>query len=191
MVNILHISSGGRGKDSLNYQLSAQIVTKLKTTDSTVTYRDLRENSPFVDERMISSYFTPADVRTDAQKEAIIASDEVVKQLMDHDIYVFGVPMYNFFVPANFKAWGDLAARSGVTFRYTNMGSEGLLKGKKAYIVITSGGTVMDSEMDFLTPWLRKFFGFLGVTDVRIFDAMGVGREKAIIARVEAEINNL
>ena len=106
------------------------------------------------------------------------------------DQIVFGVPVYNFTMPATLKAWADMVARAGTTFRYTPNGPEGLLAGKKAYIAVASGGTEIGSEIDFLTPWLRFFLGFLGITDVEIVAADGImgadGEDK--IARAHAAV---
>ncbi len=95
---------------------------------------------------------------------------------------MLGIPVYNFGVPATFKAWADLVARAGTTFKYGANGPEGLLSGKKAYLVAVSGGTPVGSDYDFMTPWLKFFLGFLGITDIEIIAADGImgkdGEEK-------------
>lgn len=101
---------------------------------------------------------------------------------------MLSLPVYNFTMPSTLKAWADLVARAGTTFRYTESGPEGLLTGKKAYVVIASGGTPIGSEIDFLTPWLRHFLGFLGITDVEIIAAdgiMGIDGEQKIEAAAQ------
>ncbi len=97
---------------------------------------------------------------------------------------VIGMPIYNFSMPAGFKAWSDLAARVGETFKYSENGPVGLLEGKKAYVAIASGGTKVDSEIDFLTPWLRHYLNFIGIDDVEIVQAEALNRngDKAIEA---------
>ncbi|MFT5574405.1 MAG: FMN-dependent NADH-azoreductase [Cryomorphaceae bacterium] len=109
-------------------------------------------------------------------------SDTIVKELIEADTLVIGIPIYNFSMPAGFKAWSDLAARVGETFSYTENGPVGLLEGKKAYIAVASGGTIVASEIDFLTPWLRHFLGFIGIQDVKIVQAEALNRngDKAI-----------
>jgi FMN-dependent NADH-azoreductase len=97
--------------------------------------------------------------------------------------------VYNFGPPASLKAWADLVARAGTTFRYTATGPEGLLTGKKAYLAIASGGTPMGSDIDFLSRWLIFFLGFLGITDVEMVAAdgiMGADGEAKIAAAKEA-----
>jgi FMN-dependent NADH-azoreductase len=102
---------------------------------------------------------------------------------------VIASPVYNFAAPATLKAWADLVARVGTTFRYTATGPEGLLTGKKAYLAIASGGTPMGSDIDFMSRWLTFFLGFIGITDVTMVAAdgiMGEGGEEKIAAAQEA-----
>ncbi|MGH1427458.1 MAG: FMN-dependent NADH-azoreductase [Arenicella sp.] len=175
MKKILHIDASGRRQGSQSRQLGLEVVESIQANDSKVTHRDVSQNLPFLNDTMIGSYFTPMSDRTDEQKQAIALSDVIVNELMEHDTYVIGVPIYNFSMPAALKAWADLAARVGLTFQYGENGPEGLLEGKKAYIVVTSGGTQVGSDIDFLTPWLRHYLGFIGVKDVEIINASGLG----------------
>ncbi|MFT5427258.1 MAG: FMN-dependent NADH-azoreductase [Gammaproteobacteria bacterium] len=98
------------------------------------------------------------------------------------DTLVIGIPIYNFSMPAGFKAWSDLGARVGETFKYTENGPVGLLEGKKAYIAVASGGTKVGSEIDFLTPWLRHYLGFIGIHEVKIVqaEALNSNGDKAV-----------
>ncbi len=175
MKKILHIDASGRRQGSQSRQLGLEVVESIQANDSKVTHRDVSQNLPFLNDTMIGSYFTPMSDRTDEQKQSITLSDVIVNELMEHDTYVIGVPIYNFSMPAALKAWADLAARVGLTFQYGENGPEGLLEGKKAYIVVTSGGTQVGSDIDFLTPWLRHYLGFIGVKDVEIINASGLG----------------
>jgi FMN-dependent NADH-azoreductase len=162
--------------------LSDQVIQKISNDQSTVTHRDVSQGLPFVDDLMIGAYFTQKAERNDHQNQAIALSDTIVKELMEADTLVIGIPIYNFSMPAGFKAWSDLAARVGETFKYTENGPEGLLEGKKGYIAVASGGTKIGSEIDFLTPWLRHFLGFIGIHDVEIVQAEALNSkgEKAI-----------
>jgi FMN-dependent NADH-azoreductase len=182
MNNILHIDASGRGKPSVSRQLSNEIVQKISSDQTNVTYRDVSQGLSFVDETMIGAYFTHKAERSDEQHQAIALSDTIVGELMDADTVVIGMPIYNFSMPAGFKTWSDLAARVGETFTYTENGPVGLLKGKKAYVAVTSGGTKVGSEIDFLTPWLRHFLGFIGIDDVEIVQAEAINRngDKAV-----------
>jgi FMN-dependent NADH-azoreductase len=103
---------------------------------------------------------------------------------------VFGVPMYNFGVPAQLKNWIDAISRAQVTFRYTANGPEGLLKGKKVYVALTRGGLYRDTPNDTQTPYLQTFFGFLGMTDVQFVYAEGLNmgpeaEQKALSSALE------
>ena len=170
-MKILHIDASARKGDSVTRKLSAQLVTRLAGDHGQVSYRDLNVGLPFVDEAKIEAYFTAPEARTDEHREAIAVSDTIVSELKNNDVLVIGVPIYNFSMPASFKAWADLAARVGETFRYTDTGPVGLLVTKKAYVVIASGGTKVDSQIDFLTPWLRHYLGFIGIKDVTVISA--------------------
>ncbi len=182
MNNILHIDASGRGKPSVSRQLSNEIVQKISSDQTTVTYRDVSQGLPFVDEMMIGAYYTQKTERSEEQHQAIALSNTIVEELMDADSVVIGMPIYNFSMPAGFKTWSDLAARVGETFNYTENGPVGLLEGKKAYVAVASGGTTVGSEIDFLTPWLRHFLGFIGINDVEIVQAEAINRngDKAV-----------
>ena len=101
----------------------------------------------------------------------LAASDALVEELRGADVVVIGSPIYNFGVPAALKAWVDMIARARLTFRYTPEGPRGLLDGKKAYVVIASGGVPVDSPVDFATPYLRQALRFVGITDVDVIAA--------------------
>ena len=182
MNNILHIDASGRGKPSVSRQLSNEIVQKISSDQTRVTYRDVSQGLSFVDELMIGAYYTQKAERSEEQHQAIALSDTIVEELMAADTVVIGMPIYNFSMPAGFKTWSDLAARVGETFQYTENGPVGLLEGKKAYVAVASGGTKVGSEIDFLTPWLRHFLGFIGIYDVEIVQAEAINRngEKAV-----------
>ncbi|MFT6408242.1 MAG: FMN-dependent NADH-azoreductase [Arenicella sp.] len=182
MNNILHIDASGRKTASVSRQLSNAIVEKVSNSQSSVVYRDVSQGLPFIDERMIGAYFTQSDERSDEQRQAIAISNTIVEELRAADIVVIGLPIYNFSMPAGFKAWSDLAARVGETFNYTEGGPIGLLENKKAYLAVASGGTEVGSEIDFLTPWLRHFLGFIGIHDVEFVEADALNRhgDKAI-----------
>jgi FMN-dependent NADH-azoreductase len=182
MNNILHIDASGRKTSSVSRKMSDKIIQNISSDRSTVTYRDVSQGLPFIDELMIGAYFTQKAERSEQQDQAIAISDTIVKELIEADTLVIGIPIYNFSMPAGFKAWSDLAARVGETFSYTENGPVGLLEGKKAYIAVASGGTIVASEIDFLTPWLRHFLGFIGIQDVKIVQAEALNRngDKAI-----------
>jgi FMN-dependent NADH-azoreductase len=186
---ILSIQSSGRREGSLTRQLSADVIKQL---GGSVFERDLMTSIPHVDEDWINSNFTPAKDRTSQQSATLAYSDELVAELQDADIVVLGVPIYNFGVPAAFKAWYDMVARVGVTFRYTETGPVGLLNDKKAIIVMASGGTPIGSEIDFASPWLKQALRFIGIEDVTIIAADATGRNiEAKLAAAQNEIKKL
>jgi FMN-dependent NADH-azoreductase len=138
-------------------------------------------NLPFVDEALIGAYYTPADKRTDEQKQHLALSDKLIAELLAADTIVIGLPMWNFGVPASFKAWIDLVARVGKTFRYTETGPVGLLDpATKLVLVVARGGYYSgDSPMnsyDQQEPYIRAVFGFLGLRDIHVVYAENQGR---------------
>lgn len=112
--------------------------------------------------------------RTEQQAQLAAIADALIDELQSADTLVISSPIYNFGVPASVKAWADLVARAGTTFKYTETGPVGLLEGKKAYITVASGGTPVGGEMDFMTSWLTFFLGFLGIKEVKVIAADGV-----------------
>ena len=172
-LRVLEVSASGRGKDSVSRMLSADLIDALEARHGSVdlTRRDLSHGIPFVDEAWINANFTAPEDRTGDQRAVLAGSDALVAELEAADAIVIAAPIYNFGVPAALKAWIDMIARARLTFRYTENGPEGLLQGKKAYVVIASGGVPVDSPMDFATPYLRQALAFVGITDVEIIAA--------------------
>lgn len=167
-MTILHIDSSARSEGSVTRELSAKIVSKL---GDTVIRRDLAMPIPQIDAAWVGANTTPADDRSAEQKEALALSDSLVAELQAADTIVIGTPIYNFGIPAALKAWVDQVARAGLTFRYTENGPEGLLSGKRAIIVIASGGTPAGAEIDFASGYMRHVLGFIGITDVELVAA--------------------
>ena len=154
-----------------------------------VTQRDLLDGLPLLDEEMIGAFFTPEGDRNEAQRSIIATSEALVAELEQADEVVVALPIYNFHVPAAFKAWIDLVARARRTFRYTPTGPEGLLADRPVTIILTSGGTRLHGPADFLTGWLRHVFGFLGLRDVRFVEADGLmGDAGGRLASARAQI---
>jgi FMN-dependent NADH-azoreductase len=193
-LQILEVSASGRQNDSVSRRLSAELIGALQQSAGEVRIqrRDLSEGIPLVDEDWIAANFTAPEDRSAAQRRTLSESDALVAELQAADVIVIGCPIYNFGVPAALKAWIDKVARARETFRYTDHGPEGLLKGKKAYIVVASGGVAVDSELDFATPYLRHALRFLGITDVDVVAAEllnSAGEQSVAAAR--AQISNL
>lgn len=172
-LKVLEITASGRNDGSVSRMLSADLIGALEARHGNIelTRRDLGKALPFVDEAWINANFTAAEERSDEQRAVLAASDALVAELKAADVLVIGAPIYNFGVPAALKAWIDMVARARLTFRYTENGPEGLLKGKRAYVVIASGGVPVDSAVDFATPYLRHALSFIGITDVEVIAA--------------------
>jgi FMN-dependent NADH-azoreductase len=172
-MNVLEVSASGRRADSVSRMLTQEIVDALESRSGKVelTRRDLSKGIPLVDEQWINANFTAEEERSDEQRDVLAQSDSLVGELQAADVIVIGSPIYNFGIPAALKAWVDMIARARLTFRYTPTGPEGLLTGKKAYVVIASGGVPVDSAVDFATPYLRQALGFVGITDVEVVAA--------------------
>ena len=122
-------------------------------------------------EDWIGANFTAAPERTAEQRETLALSDALLAELRQADVVLIGLPIYNFGVPASLKAWIDLVARVGETFRYSEAGPVGLLDGKRAIVTVASGGTERGSDIDFATGYIKHLLGFIGITDVSFVSA--------------------
>ena len=166
--NILQIDASARLNGSTTRQLTAKISDRL---GGTVTHRDLSDAIPQINETWVNANFTPADQRDATQIDTLSLSDQLVDELKAADTVVIGVPVYNFGIPAALKAWVDLVARAGVTFKYSETGPVGLLEGKRAILAVATGGTAVGSEIDFATGYMKHVLGFIGIHDVEIVAA--------------------
>ena len=166
-MKTLVLNASIRSNDSITRTLSQQLVDQLKAKGSHIVHRNLSD-LPFITEASFTAAGTPKNERTAAQVEQAKLSDELIEEIQAADILVIGSPVYNFGPAASLKAWADLVARAGTTFRYTNTGPQGLLENKKAYILAASGGTAMGSSIDFMSTWLKHFLGFLGIKDIEL-----------------------
>ncbi|WP_345953933.1 FMN-dependent NADH-azoreductase [Mucilaginibacter sp. PAMB04168] len=179
-MKILHLISSPRGNASFSIKLGNAIVDKLQQANpgsSLKTHNLTQTPFPHLEEVHINSFFTPLEGRTPELAEAIKHSDEAIAELKDADIIVIGAPLYNFGIHSTLKAWIDHIARAGVTFRYNENGPEGLVKGKKLYLAISSGGVYSDGPFkafDFTEPYLRAVLGFMGMTDITTYRVEGV-----------------
>lgn len=193
MTTIYYIDSSARVNGSQTRTLGKELVSQLQAKHSAeVTYRDVSQGLTFLTPDAIDGLYIPNSAKTEAQLEALALSDQVVRELIAADIVVIGAPIYNFGPTASLKAWVDLVARKDLTFRYTERGPEGLLSGKQAFVVITSGGVPVGSPVDHLSPWIRTFLGFIGITDVTILAADQLNfRADVTLPRVREQIAEL
>lgn len=187
MENVLVIESSVRFNDSISRELTGILTDKIKASVSEIIRRDLTKDIHFISEQSLSAAEKTLEDRTPEDNEYASLSDTLIEELESADYLIIGAPMYNFGPPASIKAWADLVARAKRTFVHTDTGSVGLLKVKKAFIIAVSGGTGVDSNIDFMTPWLRHFLAFIGITNVEIISADGIyrndGEEKIKLAK--------
>lgn len=180
--NILRIDASMRKTDSYSRDLLDKLIKQLngeKGINVKVTTRDLANGISLINEQWIAANFTAIDERTEDQHKSLIASDTLVDELDKAELIVIGLPIYNFGVPAAFKAWIDQVVRSKLTFQYTDTGPVGLLNNKKAYIIVASGGTKLGTELDFISDYVRHVLGFIGITDITFIDSSSVGLDES------------
>ncbi|MBO6882009.1 MAG: NAD(P)H-dependent oxidoreductase [Marivita sp.] len=166
---VLRIDASARHSGSESRALTQRIIDRLEP--EAVINRDLAVAMPAIDADWLAANWTPADDRTDAQRQMLALSDTLIEEIKSADTIVIGAPIYNFGIPATLKTWIDLIARAGITFKYSETGPQGLLTGKRAIVAITSGGTQVGSEIDFASGYLRHVLGFVGITDVQFVAA--------------------
>ena len=182
-MKIYQIDSSARKEGSTSRSLAKKLLDKIKKPGDEIVYRDLDDEMVFVSGLTESGMKIEKKDQTEHHKKMFDLSDTLVKELKDSDIIIISAPIYNYGPPATLKAWSDLAARVGETFRFKPNGRrEGLLKNKRAYLVITSGGTKLNSNEDFLTPWLKFILNFFGIEKIDIIcaDQMALNYEKSI-----------
>ena len=180
MKTILHLTSSPRQEASISIKLGQAIVSQLQQQYPGSTVKEvnlIQENFPHLDAPHLQSFFTPKESLTAADQEAIRYSNQAIGQLMEADFIVIGAPLYNFSIHSALKAWIDHIARAGITFRYSEQGPEGLVKGKKVYIAMASGAVYSEGTYqpyDFVVPYLKAVLGFLGMTDMTVYRAEGM-----------------
>jgi FMN-dependent NADH-azoreductase len=192
-MKIYQIDSSARKEGSTSRALAKKLLDKIKSPEDEIIYRDLNEEMVFVSGLTESGMNIEKKDQTDHHRKMFELSDQLVKELKESDIIIISAPIYNYGPPATLKAWSDLAARVGETFKFKPNGRrEGLLKNKKAYLVITSGGTKLNSKEDFLTPWLKFILNFFGIEEVQVIsaDQMALDYDKSI-KEAEKQIENI
>jgi len=179
MSKILNIISSPRGEASNSIKLANAIIDRLREKDpgAAVTIKDLTSKPfPHLEVSHLNAFFTPPEKHTDADKAAIIHSNEAIKEILEADVIVIGAPMYNFGISSTLKSWIDHITRAGITFKYTDNGPVGLVTGKKVYLAVATGGIYSEgpyAPFDFLVPYLKFALGFIGMTDVVVTRAEG------------------
>jgi FMN-dependent NADH-azoreductase len=199
MPTLLHLDSSPLGEASVSRHLTSEFVKNWKKANPSgkVITRDLTASGlTSIDGAWIGAAFTPKESRTPAQNEVLTLSNTLLAELKEADEYVFGVPMHNFSVPGVLKLWIDQVARVGETFSYADGTPKGLLHGKKAHFLLATGGVygagTALASFNFVEPYLRTLFGFIGVVDTSFQTAGGAGalnrgadREAFLLPHVE------
>ena len=178
MPTLLHLDASPL-ETSISRELAREFVTTWKTAhpNGTVLYRDLAARTPApITQAWVYANFTPQDTRTGEQNALLAHSEELIQELESADEIVIGIPMHNFSIPSTLKLWLDQVVRGGRTFSYGASGVKGLLEGRKATLLVASGGVYAAGSpaagMNFIDPYMKAILGFIGITDV---DVVAVG----------------
>ena len=180
MNQILIVESSPRGAESASRKLTRKVRERLEVQypDAKVVVRDLaKDKLPHLDQSTVKAISTKDPVEAESLKEALHLSDQLTEELLSSDLLVIASPMWNFGIPSSLKAWIDHVVRAGKTFNYAGAGVEGLAKGKKAILVLASGGVFSEGPWkpwDTVEPYLRQILGFIGIDDVQTVRAEGM-----------------
>ena len=181
MQTILHLNTSIFGDDGQSSRLAAEFVARIPR--ARVIARDLaRDPVPHLDAARFGAFLSKPETRTAEQRAVLAYSDMLIEELRQADTIVLGLPMYNFGIPSQLKAYFDHVARAGVTFRYTEKGAVGLLTGKQAYVFAVRGGLYAGTPKDTQTAYVRDFLAFVGLSDVEFVYAEGlaIGEEAKV-----------
>lgn len=177
-MKILQIDSSVLGDNSVSRQLTAQIVADLRQRhpDATVTVRDLNQEAPaHLSNGLLPALGGPKAGLDPLQQAELERTEQLLKEFLEADVLVVGVPQYNFAIPSQLKAWIDRIAQAGRTFRYTENGPVGLAGGKRVIVVSSRGGVRADSsQLDLHEVTVDTVFRFLGITDIQYVRAHGL-----------------
>lgn len=191
---LLYVSASAQQEGSVTRRFASELIEELSRVhpNTQVHTRNVAEGLPFLQDEWLQANFTPMEQRSPEQTAILGRSDALVEEIRQADILVIASPVYNFSIPASLKAWIDLVARVGLTFNYTAEGPVGLLKGKKAYLVMASGGTQFGSDIDFASGYLRHVLGFMGIDDVELVSAERFNPEnEEAISTIQSHITQL
>ncbi len=174
MTNVLVINSSVRSDDSISRALTTLLADRIAADVHEITHRDLTGDIHLISAQSLSAVAKSPEQRSSEERALASLADTFIEELEWADYLIIGSPMYNFGPAASLKAWADLVARSKRTFTYTDAGPVGLLKIKKAFVVAVTGGTAVDSNIDFMTPWLKHFLTFIGISNIETITADGI-----------------
>jgi FMN-dependent NADH-azoreductase len=199
MTTLLQINASINNDNSQSSRLADQFVAAFRDSHpgAKIVTRHVAasEPVPHLDAERFGALIAPPEVRSAAQHAVVAYSDTLINELQRADVIVLGLPMYNFGVPSQLKAYFDHIARAGVTFKYSDKGPVGLLTGKKAYVFAARGGLYAGTPLDTQTSYVRDFLRFVGISDVEFVYAEGLNvspqSKEAGLAKAAAEIARL
>jgi FMN-dependent NADH-azoreductase len=206
MTKILYLKTSPRGDASYSNRVGDHVVEELQKAHSgaSLTERDLAQEQPaHLDRHYLAGLGTPEDKRGEDVQARLAHADTLIDELLAADVVVISVAMINFASPSTLKSWIDIVARAGRTFRYDADGTQhGLATGKRVILVQAHGGQYCEKEnqsTDFVTPYLRHMFNFMGMTDIETIHVEGTifgedVAEKAVAsgkARASAHVSSL
>lgn len=177
MSRVLVIESSARQQGSVSRELTQQFIANWQAAHPAdqVQVRDLAaEPVPHLDATLLGGWMTPAEQQSEAEQAALARSNQLTDELLAADVLVLAAPMYNFAIPSTLKAWLDHVLRAGVTFKYSETGPQGLLSGKRAFVLTARGGIYAGSGLDHQEPYLRQALAFIGIHDVQFIHAEGL-----------------
>ncbi|ARS48063.1 MULTISPECIES: FMN-dependent NADH-azoreductase [Pseudomonadaceae] len=177
MSRVLVIESSARQQGSVSRQLTQQFIANWQAAHPAdqVQVRDVASDPlPHLDATLLGGWMTPSEQQSDAEKAALARSNELTDELLAADVLVLAAPMYNFAIPSTLKAWLDHVLRAGVTFKYTETGPQGLLSGKRAFVLTARGGIYAGGALDHQEPYLRQALAFIGIHEVQFIHAEGL-----------------
>ena len=177
MANVLVIESSARQQGSVSRQLTEHFIANWQTAQpgDVVKVRDLAiDQVPHLDATLLGGWMNPAEQQSEAEKAAAALSNQLTDEVLAADVLVLAAPMYNFTIPSTLKAWLDHVLRAGLTFKYTDTGPQGLLSGKRAFVLTARGGVHAGSAQDHQEPYLRQVLAFIGIHDVSFIHAEGL-----------------
>jgi FMN-dependent NADH-azoreductase len=177
MANVLVIESSARQEGSISSQLAQEFITSWRTAnpDATFKIRNLAvDQVPHLDADLLGGWMKPEEQLSVAERSAFERSNLLTNELVAADVLVLAAPMYNFGIPSTLKAWLDHVLRAGVTFKYTETGPQGLLTGKRAYVLTARGGIYAGGPLDHQEPYLRQVLAFIGIHEVQFIHAEGI-----------------
>ena len=198
MTTLLQLNTSLYAEHGQSSKLARDFVAswQARHPDGRVVVRDLaKQPLPHLDAERFGAFLAKPEERTDEQRAVVAESDALIEELKAADVIVLGLPLYNFGVPSQLKAWIDHIARAGVTFRYTANGPEGLVGGRKLYVFAARGGQYQGTPADTQTGFIQTFFNFLGIRDIEFVYAeglsMGEAPREVALKKAAAQIERL